>query len=258
MNLRVCAVALALVAIPVVEAAEVSVTVTNNQPAGGFSFTPLWVGFHDGLFDGFDAGSPASAALEAVAELGDATALSAAFAGSGVDDVVFSPDGPPPFTPGQSNSLMLDIGDATMNRYFSFAAMLIPSNDLFLGNDGPMAYEVFDAAGNFQGPITIEVYSDDAWDAGTEVNDIADGSAFVMGQDATLGTPEDGVVTSLFDVAGIDGYLASIVGVETPLGPITDPLGAGELIATIQIVPEPGTLAALGMGAVLTAVRRRR
>ena len=43
-------------------AATVEVTVTSQTPAGGVSFTPVWLGIHDGAFDTFDSGDPASAA----------------------------------------------------------------------------------------------------------------------------------------------------------------------------------------------------
>jgi len=250
-----------LVLLPFTAAAEnVTIHVTNNQPDGGFTFSPFWVAFHDGAFDAFDSGSAASPGIEAVAELADPGPISSEFAASGasgVDGVVVSPNDPPPFTPGESGSMMLDVGDATVHRYFSFAAMLVPSNDFFFGNGDPMGYEVFDASGNFLGPITIELYSNDAWDAGTEVNDLSDGPAFIVGQDATMGTPEDGVITPLFDVPGVDTYLASIVGMETPIGTLTDPLDRGELVATIQIVPEPGTLALAAVGLGLALKRRR-
>ncbi len=259
MRLRLYSLMLALLVLPLAAATgeTVTVDVTNMQPDGGFTFSPPWVAFHDGTFDAFDSGSAASAAVEAVAELGDGSLLTADLGASGVAGMATSPDAPPPIIPGETGSLMLDIGDATVNRYFSFASMLVPSNDFFLGNDDPMAYEVFDASGNFLGPLTIQVYSDDAWDAGTEVNDITFGPAFIVGQDATAGTSEDGVVTPLFDVAGVDDYLASIVGMETPIGTLTDGLMPGELVATINITPEPGSLALVVVGMALAVTRRR-
>ncbi|HRX87100.1 MAG TPA: spondin domain-containing protein [Phycisphaerae bacterium] len=261
MTLRTCSVLLSLAAAPLAVAApNVMVRITNNQPTGGFTFSPLWVAFHDGTFDSFDSGSAASPGIENVAELANATMLSSEFSGSGasgVQTVIASPGGPPPFTPGEMGSGMVDVMDATTNRYFSFASMLVPSNDFFLGNDDPTAYEIFDAGGNFLGPITIQVFSNDAWDAGTEVNDINNGAAFIDGSDATLGATEGGVIEPLFSVAGNTTYLASIVGQQTPIGTLTDGLAQGELVATIQIVPEPTTLAFLGV-AGLAVVRRRR
>jgi hypothetical protein len=254
--------AVALLGLPVAASAStVTVEAFNNQPMGGFSLTPVWLGFHDGSFDAFDAGSAASAGVETIAELGDPSVLDGEFnaaAPSGVSDVLFSPSGPPPFTPGQSNSTMIDVGDATSNRYFSFASMVIPSNDLFIGNDVPTAYEVFDAAGNFNGPITIELYGYNIWDAGTEVNDVNDGPAFVVGQDATAGTPEGEVIRVFFDTAGAMDYMASLDGVETPAYTLTDTLHRDELLGTIVLTPEPTSFVAFAVTGLVLAMRRRR
>ena len=259
-NLYVVLLALAIMPLAAVSAADVTIQVTNNQPTGGFTFSPFWVAFHDGTFDSFNSGMAASPGIENLAELADATMLNAEFASSGASGVtglVVSPDAIPPFTPGESGSMMMDVGDAMMHRYFSFGAMLVPSNDFFFGNDDPMGYEIFDAGGNFLGPITIQLYSDDAWDAGTEVNDLMNGPAFIVGQDAHAGATEGGVVTPLFSVPGVDAYLAAIVGMETPIGILTDGLDRGELVATIQIIPEPGSLALLAIGLVSVFGRRR-
>ncbi len=260
MKIRSVCVMLALLGMPMFASAEMlTVSVTNNQPDGGFTFSPPWVAFHDGTFDAFNSGSAASAGIKAIAELADAGPLGAEFTGSGASGVtgmVTSPTAPPPIIPGEMGTLMIDVPSTMTNRYFSFASMLVPSNDLFLGNDDAMGYEVFDAAGNFNGPLTIMVYSQDLWDSGTEVNDIGFGAAFIVGNDPMQGTPENGVVTPLFEVSGIDTYLASIVGQETPIGTLTDGLGTGELVATFTITPEPASLALLGIGG-LALIRRR-
>lgn len=57
------------------EAATVKVSVENLGPAGGIFLTPVWVGFHDGSFDTYDLGSPASAGLERIAEDGNPAPL---------------------------------------------------------------------------------------------------------------------------------------------------------------------------------------
>jgi hypothetical protein len=46
----------------------VKVTIENLSPSNGLVITPLWVGFHDGTFDTFNLGSPATASLERLAE----------------------------------------------------------------------------------------------------------------------------------------------------------------------------------------------
>lgn len=240
----------------VANANPVTVEVTNNQPTGGFSFTPVWHAFHDGSFDAFDSGSSASSELETIAELGNATPLDTAFGGAGVSGVLASPSGPPPFTPGQSNSTVVNVGDSTVNRYFSFASMVIPSNDLFIGNDDPMGIEVYDAGGNFLGPITLEVYGSNVWDAGTEVNDVTDGPAFVDGIDATAGTDENGSVHLFFSDPDADNYLSSLNGTVTPAYTLTDTLTRSDLVATITITPEPAS--ALGIALAGLLLRRRR
>jgi len=242
-------------------AAIVTVAVENSQAAGGFAFTPAWHAFHDGSFDLFDSGAAASPGIELLAELGDSSTLDADFVGSmptGASAVLASAGGEPPFIPGEANSAALDIGDATVNRFFSYGAMVVPSNDLFFANGNPMGVEVFDAAGNFLGPITIQIFGSDVWDAGTEVNDISDGPAFIVGQDATLGTAEGGVVHAFFGSPGADDYIMSIVGLDTPAYTLADGLTDGELLATITITPEPTSLAGLMvLGLAASAWRRR-
>lgn len=61
-------------------------------------------------------------------------------------------------------------GTPEENRYFSFASMLFPTNDGFIGNEDPQAIEIFDEDGNFIG-ADFTVTGEDTWDGGTEVND---------------------------------------------------------------------------------------
>lgn len=251
----------ALLLLPLTAAADATITVqvTNNQPAGGFTFSPLWHALHDGTFDMFNAGSPASLGIENLAELANGTELGNEFASSGATGQVgtlASPDAVPPFTPGETNWTSITTANPAVERYFSFAAMVVPSNDLFIGNDNPLAWEVFDAAGNFNGPLTIEIYGRHVWDAGTEVNDIDDGGAFIVGSDATLGTTENGVVMPFFDRADAGAYIASLVGRETPAYTLTDGLTSGELLATITITPEPASLLGLALTGLLVLRRR--
>ena len=137
--------------------------------------------------------------------------------------------------------------------------MIVPSNDLFIGNGDPLGIELFDAGGNFNGPLTVTVFGSNVWDAGTEVNNVGDGPAFVMGVDATAGTDENGMI-ALF-LPDIGNYLNTLLGQTTAAGyDISQLFGAGDVIATIEIqeVPEPSTLALAGIGIVLALAAARR
>jgi hypothetical protein len=236
-----------------INAAEVMVTVENLQPPGGLFFTPTWVGFHDGTFDSFDAGSSASAAIEAIAEEGNTAPLSATFAGNGVDGVVApgTPFGPSGSSFAGSASMTFSI-DPLSNRFFSYASMVIPSNDAFFGNDNPMAYSIFDSTGNYAGPVTIEIKGADIWDAGTEVNDTM-GAAF-----STLGgtSSDEGAVIATH--TGLDNF----IGTGTANGEtILSAFNADSAIARITVtqVPEPNSLGMLTLGALgLLGIARRR
>ncbi|MGJ8664112.1 MAG: spondin domain-containing protein [Marinicella sp.] len=160
----------------------VRVTIKNQAPPDGIFLTPVWLGYHDGSFDSFNTGELASAGIERMAEDGDFGALTTAFAdsGAGTDQVVLNPAGfagAPLFDPGFSSTEMVYL-DANSHRYLSYAAMLLPSNDAFIANDNPMAYPIFDADGNFAGPVTVKVYGNNVWDAGTEANTESDAAFF--------------------------------------------------------------------------------
>ncbi len=245
-------------------AQSINISVTNEAPTGGFSFTPIWVAAHNGGFDVYDSGVSAAgfAGLEALAEEGMTGDISAAFGASaaggagGVDTTLVSSAGAPPFTPGESQSFSLNVGDATVNRYFSYASMVVPSNDLFFANGNPFAVELFDAAGNFNGPVTIQIFGSDVLDAGTEVNDALGGAAFSANGGA--GADENGLIGTFFAQAGAGAYLDSFIGTDTADGgTITTAFGRDDLLATITITPTPGTAGVLALGAI-AGVRRRR
>lgn len=90
----------------------------------------------------------------------------------GIQKAIIVPNRPPFFIalpPGEAVSTTVTLeGDLANNRFFSYAAMLFPTNDGFIGNDEPI--EIFDKAGNFIGADFI-VSGSEVLDAGTEVND---------------------------------------------------------------------------------------
>ena len=266
---------LPLLALPVVmaasgaaEAAQIRVRVENLSPAGGVSVTPLYAFFHNG-FDAFDAGSAASPGVEELAELGSPATVRAerlATEPGSAGGVIASPSGPPPIEPGETAERVFTL-DPMQHRYFSYLSMVVPTNDLFIGNSNAFAHMLFDAGGAFAGPLSITVFGDAVWDAGTEANDLFDGGAFVAGVDATLGTPEGGVVSLFLPQPGSAAYLDSLIGVTAANGQtLTRAFAADDALVRISVdavpapVPVPAALPLLAsaLAAMGIATRRRR
>lgn len=149
----------------------VQFTIENLQPGDGFFFTEAWVGLHNGDFDLFEQGERATPGLEALAEGGNTELLGQEFAAPGRLQATVGNGDVQFISPGETIEGSIDVINPQAYRFASFASMLIPSNDAFFGNDDATAYEVFDADGNFNGPITIDIFAEDLYDAGTEVND---------------------------------------------------------------------------------------
>ena len=248
------------------EATMVRVTVTNTASDGGLSLTPLYFGFHDGSVDLFDVGAAASAGIETIAETGDFAPLRderLAQQADSVGGVAFGGDigldGP--IEPGETATFDVDL-DAFANRYLTFAAMVLPSNDTFVGVDDPTQFALFDQEGNFIGAQTIAITGAFAYDAGTEVNDASEtgGAAFVQGRDIAEGALENGVVAaaqSLSDFLGLTLANGTILNGDVDF--LSDP--SNFVFATVEIseVPLPPALLLMGAGvAGISLVSKRK
>ncbi len=196
----------------------VVVTIENTAPYNGHFLTPVWVGFHDGIFDLWTNGTPASStpqpgsvSLERLAEDGNTGPLTAEFAelvSNGVDGTIRSNGTIPPIGPSQIVSRLFEV-DPAENRYFSYASMIIPSNDAFIANSSPMANMIFDEEGNFVGqPFYLN--GAQVNDAGTEVNDELPRNTAFFGQASPDTGVDEGTVTSAhpgFNARGTGGIL---------------------------------------------------
>ena len=173
---------------------RVTTTVTNPAPMGGTCMSPTWFGIHDGTFDLYDRGQPASEPLERIAEDGTVAPLMEAFASASstfVDGVVNTG----PLCPGETATVSTIVPVRKgMKYFFSYASMILPSNDAFVANGNPRAHEIFNANGDFIPAMILET-GGDVLDAGTEVNDeIPANTAFFGQMSPDTGVEENGVV----------------------------------------------------------------
>ena len=116
---------------------HVTVTIKNLAPANSVSFAPLRLGFGNGTFDSFNngqsAGTPPTSAIISVAEGGSGSAWFPAFAAAEPAAITGSVGGA--LLPGASASSTFTFDTANANnRFFTFANMVIPSNDRMVRN----------------------------------------------------------------------------------------------------------------------------
>jgi len=244
--------AAAAASVAVAAPVELRVTVDNLAPANSIAFAPLRVGFNAGTYDSFDDGAMAGAAIISIAEGGSGADWFPAFAAADptaeLGTVVPNPPGP--LLPDASATADFTF-DSAVNPFFTFGAMVVPSNDYFIGNDAPNAYMLFDAGGNLNfNDITLS--ASDVWDAGSEVDGVF-GAAFLQGSSNDDRTPDD-------DPVGLDFADLSIFnGLTTAAGyTFQSQLTASTPVYRIsfEVIPEPGTALLFGLAAVL-GLRRR-
>ena len=237
---------------------QLKVTVENLAVPNSVSFAPLRVGFHSGVFDAFNIGQVANAAIISVAEGGSGAdwfpAFAAADPGAITGTVLPNPAGP--LVPGLTGTNTFTI-DTDVNPFFTFAAMVVPSNDFFIGNDSPTRFRLFDAAGNLVVNDILQ-RARDVWDAGSEIFDPA-AAAFVGTNN--LRADQNSVVAFNF------AELAAFNGLLTAAGYNFDSqLTANSEIYRISFavvpspVPVPAALPLLlgGIGALGALARRRK
>jgi hypothetical protein len=141
-------------------AQDLSITVTNLTQ--GLHFTPVVSAAHPSDNHIFMINSMAGAELQAMAEGGDISGLVSVL--SSIDANISENPAAGLLAPAMSTSFMLS--NDTNNTHLSLAAMILPSNDGFVGLDSWLIPEE-------SGTYTVYL---NAYDAGTEANDEIRGS----------------------------------------------------------------------------------
>jgi len=211
---------------------EVKVETVSN-----LGIAPVIAGFSDGSWDIFNVGSAASSALEDLAETGSPAGFVPPQGGPVFGN---NPD-PPIFTPGGMNSAVFDVADG--NDQFNIAAMLLPSNDWFIGTDGSV-----DISALLGAPIGTAISFDlnQVYDAGTELEDFSTSAGNpIIGVTnpgnggPNVGTDQNGVI-SIVTMADPFGTFANLEPADLDTLPFDF---AGSTIArvTLTAVPEPSS-----------------
>ena len=162
-----------------VSAQELEITITNLTH--GIYYTPFIVAAHDGTTSFFRSGTPASSALQMMAEGGDISGLLTLFNDANANVYDGRPRGllPP------ANSFTFSMSTDDGNNYLSAGAMLLPTNDGFAGLNN---WRIPSEPGTYR--VNVNAY-----DAGTEANDEIVGSG-APGEPGFPNPPPVGVVAT--------------------------------------------------------------
>lgn len=245
-------------------AASIQVSITNNADANGTYLTPAWFGFHDGSFDTFNAGGTAGAGLEALAEDGNTSVLNGEFTAAQANGVSGQANGGP-LAPSATSTTVFNNVNAANNSYFSYAAMVLPSNDYFIGNDN--ALNISNLINGTTDNLVISVLS--VYDAGTEVNDFATSAAnglfgIAGGQTGpNQGADQNGIITP---ADGLDFLMFASIG-NVPNADLSalnfsnyDTIATIELtnLDAVSAVPVPAALPLMASALGMFGVARRK
>lgn len=232
----------------VAAAAAATMIRVDFHATGPVAFAPVVGVFHNGSFNHFDAGSMASPSMEVLAEVGNPMPLLATVPGTANGGTNGAP-----VPVGGMTSFIVTAADG--NGMFSYASMLLPTNDWFIGND--TARDVSVLLGASPG-MSLAFNVMNVWDAGTELEDFATSAGNPLlglpDGNAAGGTAQGGVV-SLVTAPNPFASFANQPGGFNPaaLNFTGNPVGS----FTLTVVPEPGT-AMLAAVAALPLLRRRR
>jgi len=163
-----------------------------------------------------------------------------------------------PFTPGGSNSAIFNVDSS--NNQFNFAAMILPSNDWFVGNSNDI-----DISALLAGPAggQVQILFNTIYDAGTELEDFAFSpgnpilgiTSPVGGAAPDFGDDQNGVVTQLSS-PDFSTFVNAPIGFDNSTIDFDNIVTV--TLTNVSSVPEPGSMVALLALGTAGLLRRRR
>lgn len=230
---------------------QVTVNIENLAPANSVTFAPLHLGFNNGIFDAFNIGAVGGAGIVSVAEGGAGNVWQADFAAADPAATRGTIGGP--LFPGATKTASFLV-DTVLNPFFTFGAMVVPSNDFFIGNDSPTEYRLFNGGTTLQlSSITLKAH--EIWDAGSEVYDPA--AAAFVGNNSLRSAQNSVVAFNFAEFYGFNG-LTTAAGY-TFNSQLTANTDVYRISFSAAAVPEPESYALMATGLLaLGALARRR
>ncbi|MEM9059102.1 MAG: spondin domain-containing protein [Pseudomonadota bacterium] len=182
--------------------ADLRITVRNLSELGGTFLSPAFFGFHNGAFDPINEGGTASFGLETLAEDGATASLTGEMRLVDSDSLDLVLQGAAGLIAPQEFTSTIATVDEQVNTHFSFASMVLPSNDAFIGTFYPR--RLFSDDGAFLGAQNLVIDGSDVFDAGTEVNTELD-AAFLNQLAPNTGLQQGGTIERHPGFNGSDG-----------------------------------------------------
>lgn len=226
----------------IAQATTFEITVTNHGPQ---PLSPMFFSLGDNTFDIFKLGTAASVGIKKIAEGGNTADMLAIANAAGPALSTYGVVGGSPLAPGLSRTMTFDTDVA--HGYFSFAMMLGKTNDGFLGESvSSQGLNVF--TGGVATGFSVNIFGDRAWDAGTEENTQNAADLGFLGGSGNPADPQNFVRV----------HQSIIPNVGDSWDQMPDWNATTELATvTVHPVPEPATMAGLGV-AGLAFLRRRK